>query len=325
MVGWFDPGPLVTTAMDVLVSTMSAGARTIGCSRRWRARTSPNFFDYAGDGGRREQQDISIDYLADTSDGWNFDLFGGDLDDRVPPSLPQTSRDAHSSTRGTPPHLRWRSGLSDGEPPRLRPSAGEPLRDRAPIFALARAPNCSRSPAITTGTTASCRSRACSAASAGFEGCAPVSGAAISRCACLTPGGSLAQTCRLGLDIDALQVGYFKRVAAAMRKGDRIIMCSAEPRWVLSEASATSTRTSNKNNLHYLAHVFARAGAGRWCTSPAICTITGATPTRTHAEDHRRRRWRVPASDARARRVRAVGRVPLRKAFPQPSVSRRLA
>jgi hypothetical protein len=66
---------------------------------------------------------------------------------------------------------------------------------------------------------------------------------------------------QLGSDIDALQVDYFKKVAAQMQPGDRVIVCTAEPHWVYSVMYEEFDPEANEKNTQYLERVLQRRGA----------------------------------------------------------------
>jgi hypothetical protein len=64
MVGWFDPGQLVRTGLDVVISAMFAR----NSDRRVLDALSHPGFDACDYSSRDE---LWLDYVADTGDGWN--------------------------------------------------------------------------------------------------------------------------------------------------------------------------------------------------------------------------------------------------------------
>ncbi len=62
---------------------------------------------------------------------------------------------------------------------------------------------------------------------------------------------------QLESDIDQPQLSYFKEISSQMKPGDRIILCLAEPAWLLTKVRPTDGRDYLENNLDYLEeHVF---------------------------------------------------------------------
>jgi hypothetical protein len=57
---------------------------------------------------------------------------------------------------------------------------------------------------------------------------------------------------QLDSDIDIPQLKYFKRVASRMGEGDRIILCTAEPHWIFAKIYNQYDAEINENNLAFL-------------------------------------------------------------------------
>jgi hypothetical protein len=57
---------------------------------------------------------------------------------------------------------------------------------------------------------------------------------------------------QLDSDIDIPQVRYFKHVASKMDDGDRIILCTAEPHWIYAKIYHKFDNEINENNLAFL-------------------------------------------------------------------------
>lgn len=64
---------------------------------------------------------------------------------------------------------------------------------------------------------------------------------------------------QLGSDIDEAQLQYFKEAAKQMEPGDRVILCTAEPHWIFAEQYRTTNPGyySEKNLAFLESHVFA--------------------------------------------------------------------
>lgn len=57
---------------------------------------------------------------------------------------------------------------------------------------------------------------------------------------------------QLGSDIDDAQVDYFRQVAARFGPDDRVILCNAEPHWVLAKMYGDKDPAYNESNLEFL-------------------------------------------------------------------------
>jgi hypothetical protein len=57
---------------------------------------------------------------------------------------------------------------------------------------------------------------------------------------------------QLDSDIDVPQIDYFREVASHMQPGDQVIICTAEPHWVYAKLYGKDDANFNENNLAYL-------------------------------------------------------------------------
>ncbi len=57
---------------------------------------------------------------------------------------------------------------------------------------------------------------------------------------------------QLDSDIDGPQVAYFRKAAARMQEGDRVILCNAEPHWIYAKTYGDISPEYIENNLRYL-------------------------------------------------------------------------
>jgi len=130
---------------------------------------------------------------------------------------------------------------------------------------------------------------------------------------------------QLDSDIDIPQVKFFKRIARRMNDGDRIILCTAEPHWIFAKIYKKFDAEINENNLAFLDQkIFCNQQIAvylsgdlhhyrRHATDAGLQKITagggGAFLHPTHGED-------VEELDGGYR---------LRKAFPPPNESKKLA
>jgi len=260
MVGWFDPGPLVTTAVNVLVSTLFGRHSDYRLLEALASADQNEYFDYSTRPDGQPRREIWIDYVADTGDGWNPTYAVAYWITR--PSLP--AADEHGRLVPTEPgHLLVFGGdqvyptanRRDYQDRLVRPFETARNYSHAPepeVFALPG--NHDWYDSLVSFTRLFCSQR-------WFQGWRTRQRRSYFALKLPRRWWLVATDVQLGSDIDALQVGYFKHVATAMQPGDRIIMCSAEPHWVLSEAYRELDPEVNENNLRYLEHVFERAGA----------------------------------------------------------------
>lgn len=260
MVAWFDPGPLITTAFDVLVSTLFGRHSDYRLLEALATADQEEFFDYSADEAGQPRTDLWFDYVADTGDGWNSTYAVAYWLTR--PQL--TAVDETGRPVSTRPGQLLVFGGDQVYPTANRRDYQERLVrpfETARNYSPAPAPDAFALPgnhdwydSLVSFTRLFCSQR-------WFQGWRTRQRR--SYFALRLPGRwwLIATDFQLGSDIDALQVAYFKRVAASMRDGDRIILCSAEPHWVLSGTYEALDPDVNENNLHYLERVFARAGA----------------------------------------------------------------
>ncbi len=57
---------------------------------------------------------------------------------------------------------------------------------------------------------------------------------------------------QLDSDVDIPQVRYFKHIASKMNKGDRIILCTAEPHWIYAKIYGKDDQNYSEDNLAFL-------------------------------------------------------------------------
>ena len=237
-----------------------AGTRTTGCSRPWRTRIRPASSIARWTRGGHDRDQIWIDYVADTGDGWNSTYAIAYWITR--PSL--TAIDEQGEAVQTRPgdllilggdQVYPSANRRDYQDRLVRPFETARNYSAPPepeVFALPG--NHDWYDSLVSFTRLFCSQR-------WFQGWRTRQRRSYFALRLPCHWWLIGTDFQLGSDIDALQVAYFKGVAASMREGDRIILCSAEPHWVLSEAYQDLDPDVNENNLHYLERVFARAGA----------------------------------------------------------------
>jgi hypothetical protein len=135
MVGWYDPGQLIRTGIEVAISTLFGRhsdyrlteALTTGGDRP--PSDKPYFdhtFHYKVDGEHyvpdpaRQCDELWIDYVGDVGDGWDSTY-------SVAHYLSRPELTFVTSTQGG--EIRRRSGLSDSKPHRIQSAADRSVRD----------------------------------------------------------------------------------------------------------------------------------------------------------------------------------------------------
>ena len=256
MVGWYDPGQLAQTAINVAISTIFGRNADY---RATEALSTPAPDDGAGDLGAREPtatgffdyssgETLWIDYVADTGDGWDSTyavayhasqpqldiagaseplprgkvlIFGGDE------VYPTSSRPVYRQRLIDP----YEAALPKSDPPHPR------------VFAIPG--NHDWYDSLVSFTRLFCQRR-------WFAGWRTRQSR--SYFALRLPHGwwLIGTDVQLDSDIDFPQVNYFKQIAGVMGADDRIILCTAEPHWIYDKLLKKYDNQINENNLAFL-------------------------------------------------------------------------
>ena len=245
MVGWFDPGQLVRTGVDVVISAIFAR----NSDRRVLDALSHPGYD-ACDYSSREE--LWLDYVADTGDGWNSTyavahalaqpelgvdvggarrstrrgdvlVFGGDA------VYPVASRDAYERRLVA----AYRTALPNTEPPHPK------------VFAVAGNHDWYDSLVAFTRIF-------CTGGKRRFAGW--MTHQSRSYFAVKLPRGwwLIGTDVQLESDIDDPQLEYFRTIAESMAPDDRIILCIAEPNWIFERRYRQFDRDISERNLAFL-------------------------------------------------------------------------
>jgi hypothetical protein len=274
MVGWFDPGQLLVTGVETLASLV-VGQRSDPRLVQAVAARETAFYDYTmhysdSPGGpradrTRPREEIWIDYVCDTGDGWNpvyavaytvtqpvLELEGeagerhttvrGDLlvfgGDQV---YPTPSRQEYQRRLITP----YETAFGDAHP-----------ADAPHVFAIPGNHD------WYDGLSAFSRLFASAIGGRWFAGWATRQ--CRSYFALKLPGGwwLLGSDGQLQSDLDTPQIEYFRHIAVHhMRPGDRVILCLAVPVWVYAHKYRQLGRAFDETDLVYLReHVLAPQG-----------------------------------------------------------------
>ena len=249
MVSWLDPLTLAKTGMRAAISA------TIGKQADRRlldALASPevNPCDFSVDAASQPREELWFDYVSDIGDGWDSTYAVAQTVAR--PTL--TVRDE----TGTPHETRGGELLVFGgdqvypaanlkayEERTLHPWTCAIRGQRKPPHVFAIPGNHDWYDGLVSFMRLFCQGRTLS----GFETHQRRSYFAVK----LPHGWWLIGTdMQLESDLDQPQVRYFQEIASLMREEDRVILCLAEPAWLVSQVRPPEGRTYLENNLRFL-------------------------------------------------------------------------
>jgi len=253
MVGWYDPGQLAQTAVNVAISTIfgrnadyrvteSLAARSIDAdSDKEPEPLVDGIFDYSG------HDDLWIDYVADTGDGWNstysvaHHISQPQL--RVAPdkSIPRGHVLIFGGDEVYPTSSRpvYRQRLIDPY------EAALPETDEPHPHAFAIPGNHDWYDSLVSFTRLFCQRR-------WFAGWKTRQSRSYFALKLPHKWWLIGTDVQLDSDIDFPQVEYFKKVASKMDDDDRIILCTAEPHWIYDKLLKKYDNEINENNLAFL-------------------------------------------------------------------------
>jgi hypothetical protein len=256
MVGWYDPGQLARTAVEVLVSTIFGRHADHRLVEALDAHPDA-FHDYTQTEDGRRRESMWIDYAADVGDGWDSTyavayflaqerlrlrapderehdtergqvlVFGGDQ------VYPTASRGAYQRRLVTP----YEAALAWTDAPHPH--------------AFAVPGNHDWYDSLVSFSRLFCSSRWLG----GWQ-----TRQARSYFALKLPHGwwLLGTDVQLDSDIDRPQVEYFELVAKQMAQSDRVILCNAEPHWIYAGVYGTQDADYTESNLAFLERTLGR-------------------------------------------------------------------
>ncbi|WNG42567.1 metallophosphoesterase [Archangium minus] len=246
MVRWLHPGMLIRTGLDALVAAVF-GARADHRLIEAVVRPQPPYFDYSEES---PNEDFWLDYVADTGDGWNSTYAVARLMALPSLEVKDPENQPHTLERG-------RILVLGGD--QVYPGASRDTYEERLILPYEEAMARTKAPSPDLfaipgnhdwydGLAAFMRLFCANRWVAGRRTRQSRSYFALK----LPHGWWLIGTdVQLDSDIDVPQVEYFRQVATHMKQGDRIILCNAEPAWILAAASKRR-RGYLENNLEYL-------------------------------------------------------------------------
>jgi hypothetical protein len=267
MVGWYDPRQLVRTSLQVAISHIfgyHSDRRLVEALASGRPEIYDYTYHYRDDGHElceidesRKRDEIWIDYVADLGEGWNSTY-------AVAYHISEDSRefeyeDAGSGEQRCAQTRRGDILIFGGD--EVYPAADrieydqrlvKPYESAFPTRAREEHPHAFAIPgnhdwydSLISFSRLFCSKR-------WFSGWRTRQSR--SYFALKLPHGwwLLGTDMQLGSDLDAPQVEYFKGVAARMQETDRIILCHAEPHWILARMYEHLDSSISESNLAFL-------------------------------------------------------------------------
>ncbi|MCY1082696.1 metallophosphoesterase [Archangium lansingense] len=246
MVRWLHPSMLIRTGMDALVAAVF-GARADHRLIEAVVRPQPPYFDYSQES---PGEDFWLDYVADTGDGWNSTYAVARLLALPSLEVEDPQGQAHAIERG-------RILVFGGD--QVYPGASRDTYEERLVQPYEEALGRTQHPSPDLfaipgnhdwydGLSSFMRLFCANRWLAGRRTRQSRSYFALK----LPQGWWLIGTdVQLDSDIDVPQVEYFRQVATHMQPEDRIILCNAEPAWVMA-ATSKRRRGYLENNLDYL-------------------------------------------------------------------------
>lgn len=271
MVGWYDPPLLLRTQSEVVVSTLfgghsdyrllealASGPETIHDYSRYYLRDPDGRYltdekgEHIPDESRGAREEIWIDYVADTGDGWNSTY--GVAYYLAQPALAVRGAGggaAHQTERG---HLLvfggdqvYPSAARKQYKQRLVEPYRTALRYSDPpspeVFAIPG--NHDWYDSLVSFTRLFCSRR-------WFNGWLSPQTRSYFALRLPQKWWLLGIDIQLKSDLDHAQVEFFERVARRMGEGDRIILCTAEPHWLQTRVFQKYGEEYNESNLAFL-------------------------------------------------------------------------
>lgn len=321
MVSWFDPLTLAKTGLRAAI------ASTIGKQADRRlldalAAPEVNPSDFSVDAAGQPREELWLDYVSDMGDGWDSTYAVAQAVAR--PSL--TVKDETGTTYDTRggellvfggDEVYPAASVLAYEERTLKPWSAAMRGQRPPPHVFAVPGNHDWYDGLVSFVRLFCQGRKL----AGFETHQRRSYFAVK----LPHGWWLIGTdMQLESDIDQPQVSYFQELARQFREDDRIILCLAEPAWLVSRTRPKDGRSYLENNLAFLEDQV----LGK---KISVFLAGDIHHYRRHADDAGRQKIIAGGGGAFLHPTHLLRKeTPLsdgfteRKSFPSPQVSRRL-
>ena len=245
MVGWFDPGQLVRTGVDVVISAIFARNSD---RRVLDALSHPT----AAPADYSSQSELWIDYVADTGDGWNstyavaHSLAQPVLDVVVDGRRRPTSRGDVLVFGGDAVYpVASREGYERRLTAAYRTALPETAPPRPKVFAVAGNHDWYDSLVAFTRIF-------CTGGKRTFAGWQTHQERSYFAVKLPHRWWLIGVDVQLESDIDDPQLEYFRLIADSMAPDDRVILCTAEPYWIYEQRYRQFDRDITERNLAFL-------------------------------------------------------------------------
>ncbi|WP_239470341.1 metallophosphoesterase [Archangium violaceum] len=249
MVSWYDPLVLAQTGVRSIISA------TIGSQADRRlldALAAPKVepSDFSVDAAGRPREELWLDYVADMGDGWDSTYTIAQTVSRPTLTLKDETGTTHETRGGEVlvfggDEVYPTASVGEYEERTVKPWTAA-MRGQRPAPHLFAIPgNHDWYDGLVSFMRLFCQGRH----PAGWETHQRRSYFAVK----LPHGWWLIGTdMQLESDLDEPQVHYFQEIAKRMREEDRIILCLAEPAWLVAQVRAPKERSYLNNNLDFL-------------------------------------------------------------------------
>jgi hypothetical protein len=249
MVSWFDPLTLAKTGMRAAISA------TIGKQADRRlldalAAPDVNPCDFSVDAAGRPREELWFDYVSDLGDGWDSTYAVAQAAARPTLTVRDETGAAHETRGGEVlvfggDEVYPAASVKEYEERTLHPWTCAIRGQRPPPHVFAVPGNHDWYDGLVSFMRLFCQGRTLS----GFETHQRRSYFAMK----LPHGWWLIGTdMQLESDLDQPQVAYFQEIAKLMREEDRVILCLAEPAWLMPQVRPAEGRSYLENNLRFL-------------------------------------------------------------------------
>jgi hypothetical protein len=260
MVGWYDPGQLARTAMEVIVSTQF-GRKADRRLEAWGPALPAVPIDYTKDENGAPRTEFWIDYVADLGDGWNSTYtLAYHISRKTLPVLEfDPEEDSYNGVRPATHHLKRGDVLVFGGD-QVYPTASRKEYQERTLRPYETALRDSESPNpdvfaipgnhdwydnLVAFTRLFCTGR-------WFAGWRTRQQRSYFALKLPYQWWLIGTDVQLDSDIDAPQLQYFREIANQMGPDDKIILCLAEPHWISAKVYNKYDTNYTESNLAFL-------------------------------------------------------------------------
>jgi hypothetical protein len=249
MVSWLDPLMLVQTGIRAAISSTigkQADRRLLDALAAPKVEPS----DFSMDAAGKPREELWLDYVADMGDGWDSTYAIAQTVSRPTLTLRDETGTAYETRGGDllvfgGDEVYPTASVQSYEERTLGPWCSAMRGQRPPPHLFAVPGNHDWYDGLVSFMRLFCQGRN------------PASWRTVQRrsyFAVKLPHGwwLLGTDMQLSSDIDEPQVSYFQEIAKLMRGDDRVILCLAEPAWLLAQVRPPAGRSYLENNLTFL-------------------------------------------------------------------------